>query len=182
MKTINLIITWLRLFFHKPMAQAQNAQESVSVSVGQCVATFVAKLSGESISFGGETFYSEEDLLSEPELESERGKRFMGADGSRSTTILSMTRNGTRDVKFLLGDNLDRLTSWAQSRIPIAFDFDFMYQYNTQTIEGTRIQRHKNCFFVGLPVPGVGKDKGYVTAKINYEDIALVDPLTDKEI
>lgn len=176
------ILIFIRELFRLPAARAANAQESVSIAIGRSVATFVAKLSGESLSFGGDTFYSEDELLSPPELKSERGNRHMAADGSRSATIYSMTRNGTRDIKFLLGDNLDRLVSWGQARIPVAFDFDFLYQRDLQSATGTRIQRHKNCFFVGIPVPGIGKDQGYVTAKIDYEDIAEVDPLTDKEL
>lgn len=157
-------------------------QESLSVSVGQCVATFVANLSGDSISFGGETFYNEEDLLGDITLDTERAKRFMSADGSRDVLMQSLPRAGTREVKFLLGSNLDKLKSWGQSKIQTVFDFDFYYQYNTQSQTGGRIQRHKRCVFVDLPIQGVGRDRGYITAKISFGDVAEVDPATDKEI
>lgn len=156
--------------------------ESLSVSIGQCVATFVASLSGDSISFGGDTFYNEEDLLGDITLDTERAKRFMSADGSRDVLMHSLPRAGTREVKFLLGDNLDKLKSWGQARVQTVFDFDFYYKYNTQTAEGGRIQRHKRCVFVDLPIQGIGRDKGYVTAKISFGDVAEVDPATDKEI
>lgn len=186
MKFITMFISWiqtqLRILFGRPVARAANAQESLSVSIGQCVATFVSKLSGESISFGGETFYNEEELLGDITLDTERAKRHMSADGSRDVLMMSLPRAGTREIKFLLGDNLDKLKSWGQSRIPVVFDFDFLYQYDTQSKAGTRIQRHKRCVFIDLPLQGIGRDKGYVTAKISFGDVAEVDPTTDKEI
>lgn len=177
-----MIVTFFRELFHRPAAQAANAQESLSVVLGQCVATFTAKLSGESISFGGETFYNEEDLLGDITLDTERGKRYMSADGSRGVLIQSMPRAGTREIKFLLGENLDKLKGWGQAKIQTLFDFDFYYAYNTQSTEGARIQRHKNCYFTKMPLAGVGRDRGYITAEISFEDVAEVDPATDQEI
>jgi len=165
-----------------PAARAANAQESLSVSVGQCVVTFVAILTGESISFGGETFYNEEDLLGDITLDTERAKRFMSADGSRDVLMQSLPRAGTREIKFLLGENLDKLKSWGQARIQKEFNFDFMYKYDTKSAEGTRIQRHKRCVFIDLPLQGIGRERGYITAKISFGDVAEIDPATDKEI
>jgi len=182
MRILILLITWFRLWLRLPVARAANAQESLSVSVGQCTATFVAKLSGDSISFGGETFYNEEDLLGDITLDTERAKRFPSADGTRDVLMQSLVRAGTREIKFLLGDNLDKLKSWGQARTQQIFDFDFMYQYNTQSASGTRIQRHKRCAFIDLPIQGIGRDRGYITAKITFGDVAEIDPLTDKEI
>jgi hypothetical protein len=186
MKKITLlllsIITFFRTLFHLPVARAANTQESLSVSVGQCVATFVSVLTGESISFGGESFYNEEDLLGDITLDTERAKRFMSADGSRGVIMQSMPRAGSREVKFLLGENLDKLKSWGQSRVQKVFDFDFLYKYNTDSAEGARIHRHKQCVFLELPLVGVGRDRGYVTAKISFGDVAEIDPATDKEI
>jgi len=173
---------FFRRVFHIPAARAANVQESLTVVIGQCVATFTAKLSGESCSFGGETFYNEEDLLGDITLDTERGKRHMAADGSRGVLILSIPRAGTREVKFLLGDDLDKLKNWGQAKIQKLFDFDFYYAYNTQSREGARIHRHKNCYFTKMPLAGVGRDRGYVTAEISFEDVAEIDPLTDKEI
>jgi hypothetical protein len=183
MKHIYLIIAmFFRAMFCNPVARAANAQESLNVVIGQCVATFTAKLSGESVSFGGDTFYNEEDLLGDINLDTERGKRHMAADGSRGVLIQSMPRAGNREVKFLLGDNLDKLKKWGQAKIQTLFDFDFYYAYNTQSTEGARIQRHKNCYFTKMPLAGVGRDRGYVTAEISFEDVAEINPLTDREI
>lgn len=179
---ISVIASFCRRLLKMPVVQAANAQESLSVVMGQCVATFTAKLSGDSISFGGETFYNEEDLLGDITLDTERGKRYMAADGSRGVLIQSMPRAGTREIKFLLGENLDKLKSWGQAKIQSLFDFDFYYSYNTQSTEGARIQRHKNCYFTKMPLAGVGRDRGYITAEISFEDVAEVDPATDKEI
>ena len=186
MKLIHLFVlsfvTFFRKLFHIPVVSVANAQESLTVIIGQCVATFTAKLTGESISFGGETFYNEEDLLGDITLDTERGKRHMAADGSRGVLIQSIPRAGNREVKFLLGDNLDKLKSWGQAKIQTVFDFDFYYAYNTQSKEGARIQRHKNCYFMKMPLAGVGRDRGYVTAEISFEDVAEINPATDKEI
>ena len=158
-------------------------QESLSVSVGQCTATFVATRTKESIAFDGSTFYNEEDLLGDITLDTERAKRFMSADGTRDVLMQSLSRAGTREIKFLLGTgNLEKLKSWGQARIQTEFDFDFLYQFNTQSATGTRLQRHKRCVFIDLPLQGIGRDKGYVTAKISFGDVAEVDPTTDKEI
>lgn len=182
MTIIMLAVTFFRKLFQIPAARAANVQESLTVVIGQCVATFTAKLSGESCSFGGETFYNEEDLLGDITLDTERGKRHMAADGSRGVLILSIPRAGNREVKFLLGDDLDKLKSWGQAKIQKLFDFDFYYAYNTQSKEGARIHRHKNCYFTKMPLAGVGRDRGYVTAEISFEDVAEIDPATDKEI
>lgn len=179
---ISVFTAFFRKLFHLPTARAANTQESLTVIVGKCVATFTAKLTGQSISFGGDTFYNEEDLLGDITLDTERGKRHMAADGSRGVLILSIPRAGNREVKFLLGDNLDLLKKWGQAKIQTLFDFDFYYAYNTQSNEGARIHRHKNCYFTKMPLAGVGRDRGYVTAEISFEDVAEIDPLTDKEI
>lgn len=176
-----MVATFCRKLLHLPLAQAKNT-ESLTVVMGQCVATFTANITGDSVSFGGETMYNEEDLLGDINLDTERGKRYMAADGSRSVTILSIPRAGTREVKFLLGENLDKLKSWGQAKIQTMFNFDFYYAYNTQSAEGARIHRHKNCYFTKMPLAGVGKDRGYVTAEISFEDVAEVNPATDKEI
>ena len=157
-------------------------QQSLNVSVGECIATFVSNLSGESIKFAGDTFYNEEDLLGDITLDTERGKRYNSADGTRDVVMRSLPRSGTREVKFLLGTDIDKLKSWGQARVQTMFDFDFYYKYNTASAEGARIQRHKRCFFVDMPIQGVGRDRGYVTAKISFGDVAEVDPATDKEI
>lgn len=179
---IAILAEFVRKTFHIPAARAANAQESLTVVIGQCVATFTAKLTGDSISFGGDTFYNEEDLLGDITLDTERGKRHMAADGSRGVLILSVPRAGTREIKFLLGENLDKLKSWGQAKIQTLFDFDFYYAYNTQSAEGARIHRHKNCYFTKMPLAGVGRDRGYVTAEISFEDVAEIDPATDEEI
>ena len=179
---VDSFVGGVRVLFGKPEARAANAQESLSVTIGSCVATFVANLSGESISFGGDTFYNEEDLLGDITLDTERAKRHMSADGSRDVLMQSMPRAGTREIKFLLGDNLDKLKSWGQSKIQTVFDFDFYYKYDTQSSAGGRIQRHKRCVFIDLPLQGIGRDRGYITAKISFGDVAEVDPATDKEI
>jgi hypothetical protein len=169
---------------HIPMARAYNT-ESLTVVLGKCVATFVAKTgtdAGTSIAFGGDTFYNEDDLLGDPTMDGDRGKRHMAADASRSVTVLSMSRAGTREIKFLLGDNLDRLKHWGQAKIQTFFDFDFFYTYDSPTKAGARLHRHKNCFFTKMPLAGVGRDRGYIVAEISYEDLAEVDPATDKEI
>ncbi|MBN2401991.1 MAG: hypothetical protein JXN64_06305 [Spirochaetes bacterium] len=157
-------------------------QESLSVSIGECIVTFVASVTGESIKFAGDTFYNEEDLLGDITMDTDRAKRFPSADGSRDVLMHSLPRAGTREVKFLLGANLDKLKSWGQARPQTVFDFDFYYKYNTQSAEGARIQRHKRCIFLDMPLQGVGRDKGYVTTKISFGDVAEVDPATDKEI
>ena len=181
MKIFNFFFLFFRKIFNMPAAQAMN-QESLSNSIGECIATFVASVTGESIKFAGDTFYNEEDLLGDITLDTERAQRFMSADGTRDVIMHSLPRAGTREVKFLLGTDLDKLKSWGQARVQKIFDFDFYYKYNTQSAEGARIQRHKRCVFVDLPIQGVGRDKGYVTAKISFGDVAEVDPATDQEI
>ena len=135
MKIFLFIITFFRSAFGLPMAQAKNAQESLSLSIGECIATFVAGVSGESIKFAGDTFYNEEDMLGDITLDTERAKRYMSADGTRDVLMHSLPRAGTREVKFLLGTDLDKLKSWAQSRVQKVFDFDFYYKYNTQSAD-----------------------------------------------
>lgn len=158
------------------------AQESLSISIGECIATFTDPLSGDSISFAGDTMYNEDDLLGDITMKTERGERFMSADGTRDVVMQSLPRAGERDVTFLLGTDYDKLLSWGQSRIQKIFDFDFYFKYDTQSAEGARIHRHKRCFFSTPPIPSIARGKGYITAKISFGDIAVVNPSTGAEI
>ena len=117
-------------------------QQSLSISIGECIATFTDPLSGDTISFAGDTMYNEDELLGEITMKTERGERFMSADGTRDVVMQSMPRAGERDVTFLQGSDLDQLISWGQKRIQPIFDFDFYYKYDTQSAEGARIHRH----------------------------------------
>jgi len=157
-------------------------QESLSISIGECTATFTDPLAKESISFGGDTMYNEDELLGEITMKTERGERFLSADGTRDVVMQSLPRAGDRDVTFLLGTDYDKLLSWGQSRIQKIFDFDYYFKYDTQSDKGARIHRHKRCFFVTPPIPSIARGKGYVTAKISFGDVAVVDPSTGAEI
>ena len=158
------------------------AQESLSISIGECIATFTDPLSGESISFAGDTMYNEDELLGEITMKTERGERFMSADGTRDVVMQSMPRAGDRDITFLLGTDYDKLLSWGQARIQKIFDFDFYFKYDTASTEGARIHRHKRCFFTTPPIPSVARGKWYITAKISFGDVAIVNPATGAEI
>ena len=158
------------------------SQESLSISIGECIATFTDPLSGDSISFAGDTMYNEDELLGEITMKTERGERFMSADGTRDVVMQSLPRAGERDVTFLLGTDYDKLLSWGQARIQKIFDFDFYYKYDTASAEGARIHRHKRCFFTTPPIPSIARGKGYITAKISFGDVAVVDPSTGAEI
>ena len=157
-------------------------QESLSISIGECTATFIDPLSKKKITFAGDTMYNEDELLGEITMKTERGERFLSADGTRDVVMQSLPRAGDRDVTFLLGTDYEDLLSWGQSRIQKIFDFDFSFKYDTQSSEGTRIHKHKRCFFVTPPIPSIARGKGYVTAKISFGDVAVVDPSTGKEI
>ena len=157
-------------------------QQSLSVSIGECIATFTESLTGKSIAFGGDTMYNEDELLGEITMKTDRGERFMSADGTRDVIMQSLPRAGERDVTFLLGTDYDKLLSWGQKRIQPVFDFDFYYKYDTASSEGARIHRHKRCIFLTPPIPSVARGKGYITAKISFGDVAVVDPATGKEI
>ena len=157
-------------------------QESLSISIGECIATFTDPLSGDSISFAGDTMYNEDELLGEITMKTERGERFMSADGTRDVVMQSLPRAGERDVTFLLGTDYDKLLSWGQARVQKIFDFDFYFKYDTQSAEGARIHRHKRCFFTTPPIPSVARGKGYITAKISFGDVAVNNPSTGAEI
>lgn len=159
-----------------------STQESLSVSIGECIATFTAPLTGETLVFAGDTFYNDEQLLGEPTLDTDRVERHKSADGTRDVLMQSLTRAGERDITFLLGSDLDKLKSWAQRRVQIIFDLDFYYKYNTQSASQARIQRHKRCAMKGLPIQAIGRAQGYVTCKISFGDLAEVDPSTGKEL
>ena len=157
--------------------------ETLSQAVGQAIATLTANISGQVLSFKGDTFYNDDDLLGEITLDEERGKRFMSADGSRSMIMLSESRAGKRDVTFLYSEDYEQLVSWAQSRIPVVFTLEFYYLYAGQSAEFARIQRHKDCIIVGSPLPPLSREKGaYVKCSVSFGDHALVDPSTGKEI
>ena len=158
------------------------SQESLSISIGECIVTFTDPLSGDSITFAGDTMYNEDELLGEITMKTERGERFMSADGTRDVVMQSMPRAGERDVTFLLGTDYDKLLSWGQSRVQKIFDFDFYFKYDTQSTEGARIHRHKRCFFSTPPIPSIARGKGYITAKISFGDVAVINPATGAEI
>lgn len=157
-------------------------QESLSISYGECIATFTDPISGDTISFGGDTMYNEDDLLGEPSQKNERGERHMAADGSRDVIVQNMALNGERDITFLLGTDYDKLLSWGQRKIQPIFNFDFYFKYDTASAEGARIHRHTRCFFLSPPIPSISRGKGYITAKISYGEIAVVNPSTGAKI
>jgi len=157
-------------------------QQSLSISVGECIATFTDPISGDTISFSGDTMYNEDELLGEITMKTERGERFMSADGTRDVIMQSMPRAGERDVTFLLGTDYDKLLSWGQSRIQKIFNFNFYFKYDTAYAEGARIHKHLRCFFSTPPIPSIARGKGYVTAKISFGDVSVVDPSTGAEI
>jgi hypothetical protein len=177
-----MIIFFKKLIYGKHFAQVKNTQESVSVSVGECIATFTSTLTGESLVFAGDSFYNDNELLGDPTMDTDRANRHMSADGTRDVVMQSLSRAGERDVTFLLGSDFDKLKSWAQSRVQTEFDFDFYFKYNTQTAEGARIHRHKRCVMKALPLQAIGREKGYVTCKISFGDLAEIDPSTGNEI
>jgi hypothetical protein len=171
-----------KLIFGNRYAQVKNIDESLSVSIGECIATFTSELTGESIVFSGETFYNDDQLLGEITLDEDRGQRFGSADGKRDVVMQNLRRAGERDITFLLGTGLDKLKSWAQTRVQPVFQFDFYYKYDTQSADQARIQRHKRCFFKTMPIQAIGRSQGYVTCKISFGDIAEVDPSTGTEL
>lgn len=156
--------------------------ESLSVSVGECVATFVDPLTGESLVFGGDTFYNADDLLGEIQFDEPRIDRHMASSGLNDVVMQNLSRAGKRSVTFLLGADFDRLKSWGQRRIQPIFNFDFYFKYNTQSAEGARIQRHKRCGFEDSPLQGIGRKRGYVTVNISFGDVAEINPATGQEI
>ena len=52
-------------------------QESLSVSIGECIATFTIPLSGESVSLAGDTFYNEDELLGEINMKTEKNNFYL---------------------------------------------------------------------------------------------------------
>jgi len=176
-----IIQFFIMAFAMKRFARAKN-QDSLSVSIGECIATFTATLTGETLVFAGDTFYNDDQLLGEITLDTDRVERFKSADGSRDVLMHSLTRAGERDVTFLLGSDFDKLKTWAQARVQTVFDLDFYFKFNTQTSEQARIHRHKRCAMKGLPLQAIARGQGYVTCKISFGDVAEIDPSTGKEI
>ena len=160
-------------------------QQSISYTPGECIATFTDTATGDIVRFTGETFSTEDELLGEITMKSDRAERSVSADGKRDVIIQNMARAAERDITILLGvgsDSFESLLSFAQKRIQVIFDFDFQFIYHTDSSTYSRIHQHKRCFFPTIPVQSIGKDKRIVTAKISFLDVAVIDPSTGQEI
>ena len=143
-------------------------QESLSISIGECIATFTDPQSGDSISFAGDTMYNEDELLGEITMKTERGERFLAADGTRDVVIQSLPRAGSRDVTFLQGTDLDKLVSWSQLRIQKIFDLfanKFANLYKIKGVKHTNLKGYtynpKTNFFTLKNIPEDIFDKIY---------------------
>ena len=157
-------------------------QQSRTYALGESICTLTATIGGQVITLDGGSITNDDDMLGAISTDSERAKRFKSADGSRDILIQNESRSGKREITFLHGDTVDKLISWGQARIQTVFNMDYYVKYNTDTGEGSRIQRHKRCIMIDMPIPKISREDGYVKMNISFGDVAWVDPATGKEL
>lgn len=159
--------------------------ESVRVNIAECLATLTpigAAASGGPLQFGGEVAYHESAFLGPITPKYERGNRFMSANAGNDVVMQTNSRAGTRPMTLLLGTDIDRLVSWAQSNPQVMFNLDFYFKYLTDTADLARIQRHLRCFMPVIPTPTIAYDQPTIEIVLDFGDLIQINPVTGQPI
>jgi len=127
------------------------------------------------VQYQADTTMDEEDILSEPQPDKERGRRFMANDGVNSQVIQRYASNGKRDFMVFDSAIADQLTSWAQRNPTVYFDYDFQYQADEQDVTTIRKQVHSDCFFENTPARVINNEVAGIKFTMNYGKLQIQD-------
>lgn len=136
-----------------------------------------------SFKFEGQSTWDESEILSEPQLQKPRGRRFMDNLGQSGVTIHRYAKNGMRDLTLFDGDDsANKLQQLADNNPTIHFDLDFLYYLDEQDSTKRRIQRHLDCFIENQPIRAISNEVAIVRFTVNYGSLQNIDAATGQPV
>lgn len=147
-----------------------------SMNFGTAIVSITPKVAGfPPIIFQADTFFNEEEFLSEPQPSRERARQFMSNDGLTVQYIDTFAKAGKRDITIFDGPQADLLVSMANSNPQPLFDLNFTYQRNDQLASEIRAQMHYDCKILNHPIRALSNDIAVIKFSIAYGRIELLD-------
>lgn len=144
----------------------------ISLNFASVVATFTPKdPSIQPIVFKADVFWTEDQMLSEPQPDRERAKYFAGNDGESGQWIDIFAFPGKRDLMLIDSVEAEKLENWAYRNPQPLFDLAFFYKRNDQDASEARTQMHYNCKILNHPMRVPSNDIVSVRYNIGYAKI-----------
>lgn len=147
-----------------------------SMNFATAIAVITPKVAGFApITIQADTFFNEEEFLSEPQPTKDRARPFMSNDGSTIQYIDIFAKAGKRDITLLDGLNTDAFIRLAMNNPQPMFDLNFTYQRNDQDASQIRAQNHIDCKVMNHPIRALSNDIAVVKFTIHYSKIELLN-------
>jgi hypothetical protein len=147
-----------------------------SMNYATAIAVITPKVAGfPPLTYQSDTFFNEEEFLSEPQPARERARQFMSNDGLTVQYIDTFAKAGKRDITLLDGPQTDFLVSMANSNPQPLFDLNFTYQRNDQLASEVRAQMHYDCKIMNHPIRALSNDVAVIKFTIAYARLELLD-------
>lgn len=141
------------------------------------IASFTPTVPGfHPITFKADTFFNEEEFLSEPQPARPRARQFMSNDGQTAQYIDNFAINGKRDITLIDGPEVDNLIHFAFSNPQPPFNFSFRYQRNDQDTAQIREHFHTYCKFENHPARVMSNDIVVVKFTLMYAKVQILGP------
>lgn len=148
----------------------------ISMNFATATASITPKVSSfKPLVIKSDTFFNEEEFLSEPQPARERARQFMSNDGITAQYIDNFAKNGKRDITLLDSDQADLLVHMANSNPQPLFDLNFTYQRNDQLASEIRAQMHYDCKILNHPIRALSNDVAVIKFSIAYARLELLD-------
>lgn len=140
------------------------------------IAAITPKVAGfPPLAIQSDTFFNEEEFLSEPQPTRDRARPFMANDGQTVQYIDIFAIAGKRDITLLDGPLIDEFIGMAMSNPQPMFDLNFTYQRNDQDASQIRAQNHIDCKVMNHPIRALSNDIAVVKFTIHYAKIQLLN-------
>lgn len=150
-----------------------------SMNFATAIAIITPKVSGfPPIAIQSNTFFNEEEFLSEPQPTKDRSRPFMSNDGETVQYIDIFAKSGKRDITLLDGPLTDLFVRMALANPQPLFDLNFSYQRNDQDASEIRQQNHIDCKVLNHPIRSLSNDIAVVKFTIHYAKIELINAAT----
>ena len=149
---------------------------STSMNFATAIAIITPKVATfPPLAIQSDTFFNEEEFLSEPQPSKDRARQFMANDGNTAQYIDIFAIAGKRDVTLLDGPLTDQFVRMAMNNPQPMFDFNFTYERNDQDASQVRAQFHSDCKVVNHPIRALSNDIAVIKFTIVYAKLQLLD-------
>ena len=150
-----------------------------SMNYATAIAIITPKSGGfPPLAIQSDTFFNEDEFLSEPQPTKDRARPFMSNDGETVQYIDIFAKSGKRDITLLDSNLTDLFIRMALANPQPLFDFNFSYQRNDQDASQIRSQNHIDCKVLNHPVRALSNDIAVIKFTIHYAKIQLLNAAT----